>query len=251
MGKLTIGNMTRNIAGIPSKVFNLQEIVGSPTEVDSAQFNTFIDDASNHIGADHIHYKAKNLTGSIITNGTIVSFAGTIEDDDILRVKPYATGEVAIGIVQHDIPHGEVGLVVNTGRFDGYNTIGYSTFTILYPTNGGGLTHIKPTHGLYQACAIVLKKAGGTGGSLLVEFTEPNTVQHVKAYKAFTATEGQTVYTDLGWTIPQASTASLVSVAVYVEGSRKVPGLDFTHTTDTITLTTGVSAGTSVYIEEL
>jgi hypothetical protein len=27
--------------------------------------------------------------------------------------------------------------------------------------------------------------------------------------------------------------------------------VDFTHTTDTVTLTTGVSVGTSVYIEEL
>lgn len=251
MGKLTIGNMTRNLTGVPTKTFSLSDIFGSPDVVGEVLINKHIDNITNHVGADHIHYKAKNLTGGEISKGTVVSFAGTIEDDDIIRVKPYDIGEVAIGIAHENIPHGSIGLIINTGRYDGYNTSAYSAFNILYPTTNGGLTAIKPSSGLYQACAIVLKRAGGDGGSLLVEFTEPQTVQHVKYFKSYTATDSQTVFTGLGWTMPHASTGSLVSVAVYVNGIRKLPVIDFTHTTDTVTMVTGVTLGHTVYIEEL
>ena len=131
-----------------------------------------IDDITNRIGADHIHYKVKNLTGITIPKGTVVSFSG-IAEDDVVRVKPYSAGEVAIGMVHEDLLHGTEGLAVNTGRYDGYATNMYSTFTILYPADGGGLTSVKPTSGHYQMCATVIKSGPGGSGILLVEFTAP------------------------------------------------------------------------------
>ena len=134
--------------------------------------NKYIDDMSNFVGANHVHYEVKNQTGTEIGNGVVVSFAGAVEDEAI-RVKPWETGEVAIGITHGAIAHGESGLVIVVGRADGVDTNAYGVFTILYPANGGGLTNVKPTTGYYQAVATVMKKAGGTGGSLLVNFAEP------------------------------------------------------------------------------
>jgi hypothetical protein len=176
MGKLTVGGCTRNISNIPSKKFPLSELLSNPSGEQLTLNNIWLDDIDSHVGADHIHYKAKNLTGSTINKGTIVSFSGTIEDNDIIRVKVYQPGEVAIGIAHENIAHGDTGLIVNTGRFDGFNTQAYDVFNILYPTTNGGLTTTKPTTGTYQACAIVIKRAGGEGGSLLVEFSEPKYV---------------------------------------------------------------------------
>ena len=130
--------------------------------------NKTIDSMTNTIGADHIHYKVKNMTGSTLTNGTIVKVSGYEAGEETIRVTPTtSTNDVAIGIVKGSIPHGEVGLVVNTGVATGINTTGYTTGSVLYQNGSGGLTHTKPTTGTYQAVAVPLNAK--VDGALLVK----------------------------------------------------------------------------------
>jgi hypothetical protein len=134
-----------------------------------------IDSATNKVGADNIHYKVKNMTGSTLAVGTVVKVASYEAGEETIRVTPTtSTGDVAIGIVKVAIPQGEVGLVVNTGVVTGINTTGYSVTTVLYQNGVGGLTATKPTSGTYQAVAVALNSK--VDGALLVEFSEPGRV---------------------------------------------------------------------------
>lgn len=135
--------------------------------------NKTLNSVTNDISADRIHFVGKNLTHSVIPKNTVVTFSGTIEDEAI-RIRPCQIGEVAIGITYSDIPHGEMGMIINTGRVDNYPTSAYTTFTILYPSSNGTLTNIKPTTGIYQEVATVIKTGGGNSGALLVEFSAPS-----------------------------------------------------------------------------
>jgi hypothetical protein len=73
-----------------------------------------------------------------------------------------------------------------------------------------------------------------------------------KNFKSYTVGEdGQSVFSNLGWTIAEASSATKVSVAVYVNGTRKFPVTDFTHTTSAVTLLVAAVETDVVYIEQL
>jgi hypothetical protein len=134
-----------------------------------------IDNATNKVGADNIHYKVKNMTGSTLAVGTVVKVASYEAGEETIRVTPTtSTNDVAIGIVKADISQGELGLVVNTGVVTGINTTGYSVAAVLYQSGTGGLTATKPTSGTYQAVAVALNSK--VNGALLVEFSEPGRV---------------------------------------------------------------------------
>ena len=137
--------------------------------------NKTIDGISNTIGADHIHYKVRNNTGSAIAKGTVVKAAGSQPGTDYILIEPTtSTQDVGIGVVHSTIDGttGWVGLVVNTGEITGVNTSAWSIGTILYTSSGGTWTTTKPTSGYYQASAYVLR-SHSSQGTLLVEFSEP------------------------------------------------------------------------------
>lgn len=137
--------------------------------------NKTLDNISNYIGANHIHYRCRNSSGVTITAGTVVTAQGTQSGTDYLEIVPVTDPQtqVAIGIAHSDLLNNAVGLVINTGVLnDHIDTSGFSEGTILYPNTTGGLTSVKPTSGQYQACAVVTR-SHATQGTLLIEFTDP------------------------------------------------------------------------------
>jgi hypothetical protein len=134
--------------------------------------NKTLDDLTNLIGADHVHFKVKNMTGVTIPKGKLLKYFAYEAGDDVIRVAPVTSvNDVAIGMSESDLVHGVVGLAVNTGAVHGINTSALTPNTILYNNGAGWLTATQPSTGLYQACAVALNaKADGT---LLVEFTMP------------------------------------------------------------------------------
>jgi hypothetical protein len=137
--------------------------------------NKVLDDINSTVGADHVHYKVRNNTGSVIAKGTVVKATGSQPGTDYITIEPTtSTNDVAIGVVHSTIDVGTdwIGLVVNTGEITGVNTSSWEVGTILYTGTGGGFTTTKPTSGNYQASAYVLRQHN-TQGTLLVEFTEP------------------------------------------------------------------------------
>ena len=159
---------------------------------DSLTFtNKILDDATNYIGANHIHYRVRNESGTTIPKGTVITAAGTQPGTDYIEVVPvsnYLT-QVAIGITHSSIENNAVGLATNTGVCSDFtDTSAWDEGTILYPNNSGGLTDVEPTTGRYQACAVVTR-SHNTQGTLLVEFSDPT-------YIASTAQSGVTTLVD-------------------------------------------------------
>lgn len=161
---------------------------GIVTSTATATFtNKTLDDLTNIVGADHVHYKVKNQTGSTIAKGVLVKAISYETGEESIRVAPCSSAsDVAIGITESAITSGAYGLAINTGVISGLDTGTYAVNTILYNNGAGGLTATKPTSGMYQACAVVIRQQQVTG-ALLVEFTEPGKVNWDDRY--YTETE--------------------------------------------------------------
>jgi hypothetical protein len=143
----------------------------------SSVTNKTLDDISNQIGADHIHYKVRNASGSTIPINTVVTPSGTQPGTDYILVVPITDPQtqIAIGVVHTTLLNNGTGLVINTGITDNIDTSLWPVGTILYPSVVGGFTTTKPTTGRYQACALVLRQHN-TQGTLLCEFTNPELI---------------------------------------------------------------------------
>lgn len=166
--------------------------------------NKTLDDVSNLIGADHVHYIVRNSTGSTISIGTVVKASATQPGTDYVLIEPITDPQtqVAIGIVHQTLVNNAIGLVINTGVQTDFDTSAWAVGTILYPNNIGGLTSTKPTSGHYQACAVVLRSHANQG-TLLVEFTEPK----------YIASTTQSGYVQLNDTLTSTSTVQALTAA--------------------------------------
>ena len=177
-GPLTLGALYFNSVSNALRVFGsggwsdaLTLTAGSV----STLTNKTIDSISNVVGANHIHYPVRNVSGSTIAAGTVVTAQGTQSGTDYIEVIPVSNPQtqIALGIMHTTVANNGTGLCMNTGVcVDVVDTSGWGVGTILYPNNSGGLTSTKPTIGVYQACAVVLR-SHANHGTMLVEFTEP------------------------------------------------------------------------------
>lgn len=137
--------------------------------------NKTMDSLTNKIGADHVHYGCRNASGSTIPAGTVVTASGTQPGTDYIQIVPLTNNQtqVALGITHTQVLNNGTGLVINTGlSTDVVNTSAWAVGTILYVGATGGFTDVKPSSGVYQACAVVLRSHANQG-TMLVEFTEP------------------------------------------------------------------------------
>jgi hypothetical protein len=133
--------------------------------------NTTIDSITNHVGADHIHYKVKATEN--LVKGNVVKVIGYNAGEDAFRVaKVTSASDVAIGVVYQAIADGDYGSIINTGVLEGVNTSAFAIGTVLYPNTTGGFTSTKPTTGKYQALAFVVR-SGNNNGTILIEASEP------------------------------------------------------------------------------
>lgn len=206
-GRLTAGWLNDTGTKLGTIETGAQVNTVTPTNIATLTDKT-IDDISNNVGANRVHYKVKNMTGSTLANGTVVKVAGYEAGEETIRVTPTtSTNDVAIGIIHGSIAKGEVGLVVNTGVATGINTTSYTAGDVLYQNGSGGLTHTKPTTGTYQAVAVPLNAK--VNGALLVEFTEPNPVDWDSRY--YTETEVNNLLSGKQNTITGAASSVVTS----------------------------------------
>ena len=134
--------------------------------------NKTIEDVSNWIGANHLHYKVKATEA--LTAGNIVMAVGYNSGEDAYEVAKWTTasGKPAIGIVEYAIANGSFGRVVQAGIVKDIDTSTLTLNAIHYPANNGLLTVTKPTTGTYQACVYVMR-VHSSQGALLASFNEP------------------------------------------------------------------------------
>lgn len=163
--------VANNLTGILQAVVLLQDL--ATTELTFS--NKVIDSITNLVGANHFHHPVRNISGSTIPAGTLITGNSTQSGTDYIEVIPVTDPQtqIAIGVTHSTLLQNDTGLAINTGILnDHVDTSMWEVGTILYPNTIGGFTPDKPTTGRYQACAVVTRSHQNQG-TLLVEFTEP------------------------------------------------------------------------------
>jgi len=148
----------------------------TPTDIPEEQGAMFWDEDDNtvdvilngyrmKIGEDTF-YPVKNQSGSTITKGTNVKFAGTVGASGRLLILPFlANGTdpsyVYMGVTAENIANGEDGKVLWFGRLRGLNTNAFNEGDILYAstTSAGGFQTAIPTgaNNIVQVSAVIKK----------------------------------------------------------------------------------------------
>lgn len=143
-----------------------------------------------HLGQETTYY-AENNTGSLISRGTLVCFAGTVGGAGKLRVTPWTGAQdshTIIGIAGSDFAAGQgnPGVVVHFGKARQVPTTGslysesWSIGNILYAKPSGGLTKFKPTTSPIVTVAVVTS-VHASNGSLRVRIDIGQTAAEVGA----------------------------------------------------------------------
>lgn len=129
--------------------------------------NKVIDDVSNYVHANAIHFAAKAVGD--IDKGTPVVLVSDI-DEDFVYVAPCASDDNAVGICEDGLLDGELGEIMVSGILSGYDTSAWLEGDLLYSSNGV-LTNTQPSTGKIQFIGYVLNSA--TNGKILVSGSDP------------------------------------------------------------------------------
>lgn len=126
------------------------------------------------------YIQIRNTTGSTITNGTLVQFAGVDENYVPTIAKYVANGSVkplyVIGICTSDVPAGSVGRATTRGKVRNINTTGsdvgetWARGDLLWahPTIPGKLTNDQPTSPNIAVSIAAVLRVDATDGMILV-----------------------------------------------------------------------------------
>ena len=230
------------------------DLTGKPTLVDASNVaitggsitGTTIDSITNHVGADHIHYKIKAT--QILAKGDVVKVVGFNAGENAFEVaKVSASTDIAVGVVYSALANGGLGSIINTGLLEGIDTSAFAIGTTLYPNTSGGFTSTKPTSGRYQALAFVVR-SNANNGTILIEASEPQATslsQFTNDSGYITGITSGNVTTALGYTPYNATNPS-----GYITSAGSISGNAATATnisnTGTVTLASATESN-SIY----
>ena len=208
-------------------------------------------DVTQHIGLEW-YARVGNTTGTTISNGTVVGFAGAAPN--ALLVAPYlADGSspslYILGVMTHDLPDsGEKGYATVWGFVRDLDTSAFSAGDILYasPTTAGAFTNVKPTapnNVIPVAACIVSDAAAG------VIFVRP-TIEQQKYYGIFTKTTDQTpAVTNTEYLLTFDNTQISNGVAIGAPASRiVVPESGLYNFDAAVQLTSGSSSAKNIWV---
>ncbi len=181
------------------------------------------------IGLEY-YARVENVTGTTISNGSVVGFAG-VSPNNVLSVAPYlADGSTpslyVLGVMTHDLPNaGEIGYATVWGHVRGLDTTGtpvgetWSVGDILYasPTLAGAFTNIKPTAPDNVIPVAAVLDVDATNGEI---FVRP-TIEQQQYYGEFTKTGASTspAATNTSYAVTWDNTEIANGVSI-VSGSR-------------------------------
>lgn len=196
------------IEGNITSVDRIQMNVASPTAVGGAgQLAWNIDENTIDVGMNanttlqlgqEQYYYVKNVTGSLIPDGTVVMANGTVGASGRIKVSPaLANGtfpsKYIIGITTEDIPDGGDGFVTAFGKVRGLDTSMFSEGDILYanPAVAGGLANTVPVapNNIVTVAIVINKHA--TNGTLFVRPTYGSNLLENEALHVEGLSDGQ------------------------------------------------------------
>jgi hypothetical protein len=133
--------------------------------------------------------RVQNNTGTTLSKGTVVGFAGVGAANTLVVTKYLADGATPslyiLGIMAHDLPdNGTVGYCTVFGHISGVNTSSFTLGDVLYasPTTAGALTKTKPTAPECSIPVAAVLKVGTSDGEI---FVRP-TIEQQSYYGQFT-----------------------------------------------------------------
>ena len=161
--------------------------------------NDGVRDYIREVGGNLV-FEVKNQTGSTITKGTAVGFAGTLGASGKLLVQPFiANGtqpsEYFIGLVEDDILNGGEGYVVDHGKLLGLNTSQWSEGTVLYvsSTVAGALTSTRPQAPNNKITCAAVINSSTANGSLEVRVSVGSSLANDELVEISSPSNGQTL----------------------------------------------------------
>jgi hypothetical protein len=167
---------------LQSSTFALRPAPGVPgrkwVTVDGGAYQVWYDDGTrwHDVAGDQVTIDCQ-AKAAPLTKGTVVKVVGYNNGLNVPEVQVMASAtEIAFGVVQRSVLSNEIAQVVNTGLIEDVDTNGFAIGTILYPNGTGGWTATKPSSGLYQAFAYVLR-GNSNNGVIFVECSEPKYVE--------------------------------------------------------------------------
>lgn len=195
----------------------------------------------------------KNDTGSTITNGTVIGFAGVSGE---ILVAPYIASSSAnelyfVGVATHDMPDGDIGPVTVYGKVRGLDTTGpgaetWSVGDILYasPTTAGLLTNIRPTAPNAVIVVAAVLSVDATNGEIMVRPTIPIGLD----YGSFDSTTDQTLAAINTATAITLGNTLVSNGVTLTSGSRlNVVEAGYYQIDATIQLTSGSSSAKNIF----
>jgi len=117
------------------------------------------------------------LCTTALNRGDVVKIVGWNNGQDLPEVaKVASSSDIAFAVMTQNATINTMGYATNTGMLQDIATNTFSVGDILYPNTTGGFTATKPTSGLYQPVAFVLR-SNATNGVIYVEFSAPRIVE--------------------------------------------------------------------------
>jgi len=117
------------------------------------------------------------LCTTALNRGDVVKVVGWNNGQDLPEVaKVASSSDIAFAVMTQNATINTMGYAINTGTLQDIDTAAFSVGNILYPNTTGGFTATKPTSGVYQPVAFVLR-SNATNGVVYVEFSAPRIVE--------------------------------------------------------------------------
>jgi hypothetical protein len=144
---------------------------------DAGSYKIWFDDGTrwHEIGNDAIDVEV--IAAETIAKGDVLSVTSFNNGLNLAVVSKFTGAAPAFAIAGEDIANGARGYVINTGILLDVDTQSFgASGTVLYPAATGTFTSTKPTSGVYQVSAYVLRQ-NSNNGVLFVEFSASRIVE--------------------------------------------------------------------------
>lgn len=161
--------------------------------------NDGVSDYIREIGGNR-GFEVKNQTGSTISKGTAVGFAGTVGSSGKLLIQPFlANGatdsQYFMGIVENDIVSGGDGYVISHGKIFNLNTSQWAQGDVIYVSSSitGGLTNTQPPAPNNKIIVAAVINSSTTAGVLEVRVTLGSSLGNDELVELGTLANGDTL----------------------------------------------------------
>ena len=198
-----------------------------------------------------VGFEVKNQTGSTITKGTVVKFAGTLGSSGRLLVAPFlANGtdlsEYVVGLVENDIPNGGDGFAIDHGKLFNINTVGFTEGAILYAshTTAGGLTATRPAAPNNKVIVAAVVNSHASAGILEVRLSVGSNLGNDELVEISSPAAGQTLVWSSANSRFENQKVPTRAVAASATSGTLTPNGDTTDVYNAFGLTGGITLAT-------